>query len=559
MNLPIKIFFRPAAIRTYLLPLAVILTVILPAEVFSRPPENNQKIFEFNIRSARDLKNFRTYAEMAARFKKYGQVQINVGTVADKAWFMIPEGGSPWHEYACYMSAPWMFFPHPKIAPHLPAAWVEANRKLLLAKASIARELGLDMLFAGKNTEMLPESFFRQYPHLRGPRVDHPRRSRGEAFSWCVDLEETRDIIRWTMSELLRSVPEIKTFSSGTNDAGSGICWAAAQYPGPNGPRHCQNRNVGDRVRDLVLAVQEGARQGGGDIVFRWSNVNFWQNEMDVILPKLPEKAFINSRDRSRLGVGTLINEAYPFLGLIDPLAVIESMERYDSPRIETLSIGFSAMYDRCEDTPEAVGMLFDLVEDCMSNPSQGLSERLERLKEVAGRWAGEANRERVFEALYDLHEALELKEAVAGRYSNFYCGVSMRHLTRPLVIKPELLEPAEEAYFLPYVFNVRENEARMDWIDLHGGRMTGTATYGDGGLRQALGLARSAASRLENFEGAPQREFLNHLALSLKMWASEVRSIHNFYHAQLIRDKYAEILAGAPHVPAKVAIWEGE
>jgi len=542
-----------------LMPLAALLLLLLPADSSSEPPADTQKIFEFNVRSARDLRSFRTYAELAARLKPYGRVQINVGTLADKAWFMIPEGGSPWHEYACYVPAPWMFYPHPKIAPHVPAAWVEANRKLLLAKAAIARELGLEMMFAGKNSEMLPESFFREYPYLRGPRVDHPRRSKAEAFSWCVDLEETREIIGWTMAQLLRNVPEIKTFSSGTNDAGSGLCWAAAQYPGPNGPRHCQNRNTGERVRDLVLAVQNGARQGGGDIVFRWDNVNFWQNEMDVVLPLLPEKAYINSRDRSYMGVGTLINQAYPFLGLVDPLQVIQSMERYQSSRMETLSIGFSAMYSRYEDTPEVVGKLIELVQDCIDRPTGDLSERLDRLKEVAGRWAGEANRERAFEAFYDMHLAFELKEAAASRYSNFYCGVSMRHLTRPLLIKPELLESAEEAYFLPYVFNVRENEARMDYIDLHGGRMSGTASWDDGGLRRALGLARSAASRLENLDGAPEREFLNHLALSLKMWASEVRSIHNFYHAQLIRDAHAVVLAGAPRVPVKVANWDGE
>jgi hypothetical protein len=41
-------------------------------------------------------------------------------------------------------------------------------------------------------------------------------------------------------------------------------------------------------------------------------------------------------------------------------------------------------------------------------------------------------------------------------------------------------------------------------------------------------------------------------------MWASEVRSIHNFYHAQLIRDKYAGILAGPKRIPPKAANWDG-
>ncbi len=518
-----------------------------------------ERIFMFHNRGCRDLKEFRTYAELAARMKPYGRVQITISAISDKAWFMFPEGGSPWHDYACYMSAPWMFFPHPKIAPHVPADWVVANRELLLAKAAIVREMGLEVLFAGKNSEMLPESFFQEYPHLRGPRVDHPRRSKREEFSWCVDLPETQEIIEWTVAELLRHVPGIKTFESGTNDAGSGLCWAASQYPGPNGPRHCRARTAGERVRDLVLTVQRGASKGGGDIIFRWGNVNFWQNEMDVILPMLPEKAYINRRDPSLMSVGTMINQNYPFLGIIDPLSVIQSMERYHKPGVSNIIVSFSAMYDRYEDRPQTVGKLLDIVEDCIAEPTGSLTERLEKLKKIAALWGDEQNREKLFEALYNMHEAFTTKNAAAPHYSNFYCGVSMRHLTRPLLIKPEVLTPEEEAYFLPHIFNIHENEARMDYIDLHGSRMHGTANWNDRGLRRALSMARSAARTMENLEDAPQGEWLTKIALGLKMWASEVRSIHNFYHAQLIRDKYADILAGEPKIPLKVETWDGD
>jgi len=545
--------------RIVLLPVFCLILPLVLVSAGPLPAQAAEKVFMFPIRGCRNLDQFRTYAELAARLKPYGRVQIAISALADKSWFEMPEGGSPWHEYACYMPAPWKFYPHPRIAPHIPADWVARNRQMLLAKAAVVRELGLEAIFSGKNSEMLPESFFQEYPHLRGPRVDHPRRSRKEAFSWCVDLPETQEMIEWMMAELLRNVPEIKTFISGTNDAGSGLCWAAAQYPGPNGPQHCKNRNVGVRVRDLVETVQRGAQKGGGDIVFRWGNVNFWQNEMDVVLPLLPPNSFINSRDPSLMSVGTLINQNYPFLGIIDPLAVIQSMERYHRSGTRNVSIGFSAMYDRYEDTPESVARLLDIVEDCINKPTSGLRERLDKLAEIAGRWGGETNREKVFEAFYNMHQAFALKGAVAPRYSNFYCGVSIRYLTRPLLIKPELLTAEEEAYFLPHIFNIRENEARMDYIDLHGGRMYGPANWDDRGLANALGLARNAAAALENLDSAPEKEWLKKIAVGLRMWASEVRSINNFYHAQLIRDQNAQVLAGKPRIPAKVASWDGE
>ena len=545
--------------RKLFLTISALLTLLV---VFLTGPSAlmaQEKTFLFPTRGIRDLKEFRTYAELAARMKAYGPVEITISALADKSWFQIPPGGSPWHEYACYMPAPWMFYPHPKIAPFVPADWVVKNRELLLGKAGIIRELGLEAILSAKETEMLPEAFFQKYPDLRGPRVDHPRRSKREEFSWCVDLPEVQEMIEWSMAEIMRNVPEIKTYMSGTNDAGSGICWAAAQYPGPNGPRHCRSRTAGERVRDLCQTVHRGAKKGGGDVVFRWSNVNFWQNEMEAILPLLPPDTYINSRDPSLMSIGTMINEVYPFLGVFDPLDIIAAMERYQRPGTKNVMIGFSAMYDRYEDTPESIAKMLDLAENCIKEPTSGFDSQLEKLRKISARWGGEENREKLFEAFYNMHEGFELKNSVAPRYSNFYSGVSMRHLTRPLLVKPEFLKPEEESYFLPHVFNIHENEARMDYIDSHGSRMTGTARWDDVALRRALSMVLSAARTMESLENAPEGKWLKKLSLSLRMWASEVRSIHNFYHGQLIRDANKEILAGPPRIPSKEASWDGE
>jgi hypothetical protein len=42
-------------------------------------------------------------------------------------------------------------------------------------------------------------------------------------------------------------------------------------------------------------------------------------------------------------------------------------------------------------------------------------------------------------------------------------------------------------------------------------------------------------------------------------MWVSEVRSIHNFYFAQLIRDRNKAVLAGQPRIPSKEVTWTGD
>ena len=36
---------------------------------------------------------------------------------------------------------------------------------------------------------------------------------------------------------------------------------------------------------------------------------------------------------------------------------------------------------------------------------------------------------------------------------------MTQRWITRPLLIKPDLLSSEEEAYFMPYIFNIHEEE----------------------------------------------------------------------------------------------------
>lgn len=509
--------------------------------------------------ASRDLGEFRAFARIASRLKPYGRVQVNIGVLADKSWHELPRGGSSWHEYASFTSTPAKFFPHPRIARFYPADWVAKNRALLLAKATVLRELGLEGAFFGKSSYFLPEAFFREHPHLRGPRIDHPRRSRQEEFSWCVDLPETREMIEWMVAELKRHVPEIQTIVETTNDAGGGLCWAAALYSGPNGPEHCRHRNAGQRVRDWMETLHRGARKGGGHVTVRLHSSNFWQNEEDVILPLLPPDTYLDNRDPSLLEVGSLINDAYPVLGLLNPLALLSGMERFQRPEIRTVWVRSTAMYARADEPNGTVEKLVEIIGESITEPARGLLPRLQKLRRLAARWAGESNAEKLLEAFYQFDQAFRLKRAAAPGYSNFYCGVSMRHLTRPLLIKPELLAAEDESYFLPFVFNIHPSEARNDYIDQHGSRMEGPARWNDAGLRAALDGAATAAGAVEGLKEAPETKWLSQLAVSLRMWASEVRSVHNFYFAQLIRDRQSYALSGPPSIPTKLATWTGD
>lgn len=523
------------------------------------PGAAGEKIILFS-NSGRDLAEFRAFAHQAARMKKHGRVQIDIGVLASRAAFELPPGGCDWHQYAVFNANLSKFFPHPDIAPFYPAPWVAENRSLLRAKAAILAELGLEAAMSSNDTHYLPEPFFDRHPHLRGPRVDHPRRSRTEEFTWCVDLAETRAMIEWMTAEARRNVPMLRTILMHVNDSGTGLCWADHQYSGPNGPEHCRTRGVGLRFRELAEAVHRGAVKGGGDVDIRLGG-QLSTRELDDIAANLPPRTWLSGRDPlvvgghgssdrdlGAAGVRTLTLDTYPVLGLINVVEVLAVAERLRDPRIRTFVLGTCLpWYYRYDESVPTTSRLIEIVE--ASTASAG-STPAERLRTLAARWGGDKHAAHVAEAFTLLDEALRMK-ARAGRYATLYAGVSTRHITRPLVLRPAALSHEEKHYFLPFVFNVSEAEAEDDYIDVHGGRIAGPA-WGDPVFDQFLSTTLRAAALLEEVPGAPEQAWLRRTAASLRMWASVVQSTHHFLNAQRIRDLRKADLAGPPRMPPK-------
>ena len=519
------------------------------------------KIFIFR-NAIRDLEEFRGYARIAARLKPYGEVQIDVGVLADKSWYDVPPGGSPWHEFGTYNASTAKFFPHPKIAPHIPGAWVAENRKLLLGKAAILREQRLEAAFSGNDTHYLPESFFREYPHLRGPRVDHPRRTRRDAFAFCLDQPETQEMLEWMIAELIRNVPQIRTIFAHQNDSGAGLCWARGQYSGPNGPAFCRARSTGERVRTMLETMQRGAAKSGGAITIRLTGT-MAESEEKEFLPILPANTFLSrpwskrnypEGDPNIVWTGTMIADSYPVLGLIDPLRVWTTLEKTLPPEVRTVVISSSQpWYHRAGEPLETVQKLVDVIEAFQAGPVSGAQGRAKLLRALAARWGGQKNADRLASAFQHVNQAFQLKqEAVPGFDIGFegFGAVSSRFLTRPMLIKPDLLSKEEEAYFLPHVFNIDESAAREDYRDYYGHKMVGPPTRDYAPLQQAFDEALAAARILESMPDAPEQAWLRRLGIGMRMWVCEVRSINNFYFAQELRERNAAVLAGPVRQP---------
>lgn len=525
-------------------------------EVLTQHTQNNEKVFVLHA-PINNLDEFREFAQQASRLKPYGRVEMNISTLADKSFHEIPEGRNFWYEYASNNPTPYKFFPDDKIAPFIPAEFVKKNRDLILAKANILREYGLWGAFWSYEPNFLPDEFFEAHPQMMGARVDHPRRGNYPAFAPCISVKETQDMYKNMVAELLTQVPEIRTFFFKTNDAGSGICWSDWQYTGPNGPTHCKHHSMGERVATLMNTFRDGAKMAGQDISIYLTGSMFSDEEKEDIYSHLPNNCHFQSHNSDKVqGINSMIVGNYPVRGLFYPLEILRNINSDGEGTASTVFITLRASYDRGYERLDATEKLLDLIVAAQQNlPAKAKRTAMEQLKELSTDWAGEQSADKLLEAFVQLDKANKYKNDSVRGPSGIYWGVTARHITRPLVVAPQLLSAEEEAYFLPYVFNPSEEEGRMDYTDIHGGH----ATVATGVVHTYVSMLNGAIRLMEEINDAPEEKFIRNMVTALKIHSSISRSAGNFAEAQKIRDRNADKLSQAPHRPSKVPTWEGD
>ena len=524
----------------------------------------------FVVMSAtRTAADFEVLAAQAARLKSRGRVEVGVSSLAERTLRDIPPGGSPWHDYTTCLPSLEKFFPHRDLQPFVDAEHVKRNQQLLRAKLPILHRHKLAAAAQFHVPWLLPEEFFDQHPQLRGPRIDHPRRSRKEAFAMCVDGDAGRAFYSEMFGQFAREVGELSGVHLLTNDAGGGLCWADWQYIGPNGPGHCRGRNVGERVRGLIEALRSAAPAREREIDFDLRG-NFSDAELKAMTPYHDEHFSARPQHGAmprQVSIGSLIDN--PVLGIFDPVDILKKLERLRDPAVTRVIIDFSANYSRGHELHNVSDKVIEFVDAYLAEPQRvtGLMGRMNFLRKMCVKWIGEEQADALLEALHDMHDAFADRAATVPLFSANYVGVSMRHINRPLVAIPENLSAEEESYWLPHVFNPRVEEARKDYIDFHGGRLHGPRGWETENNPSIPAIAtfgkrlNDVADRLERIDGVSggAGEIFRRMGKSLRIYASILRSCGNFYAVQRIRDRNLDRFAGPPRTPPKVADWFGD
>jgi hypothetical protein len=420
-----------------------------------------------------DLAAFEQVARAATVLVGQYDVRLVVSHLAQKDTHQLVDPGDPYLEYSANFPDLFHFAPPAEVAPFADPAMVEANVRLAQDKLAILRRHGLKGAFLGREPVYLPESFYAARPHLRGPRVDHPRRSRNPCFALCLHHPEAQALYRAAAEGVLERLSDVDTFYWWTNDSGAGFCWYEHLYPGPNGPQRCREQGPVPAMAAFHAAVLDAARaRGVAEPISAMTHTLVWD------APRQPAGAYRYPPEDESPGVRSMPSDTsltYPVGYLWDPVERLEQIAALDGDPPVAAIWWLSDVYHRAALDPQSTRRQVALWERATARPEQNrnLAGRIALLAELASAEFGAAAAGDVVEGWAKVHEALHLQRhnpfRGPSRFLPLYGPVSHRWLTRPMVAFPDELTPDEERYFLPHVFAVGDEARRTNLLDLHG------------------------------------------------------------------------------------------
>ena len=332
------------------------------------------------------------------------------------------------------------------------------NLALLRSRAEILKKYNLRAALTLSEPFYLPEQVYREHPAWRGPRCDHPRRSREMYFSPCIDEPQVLALYAEAMNRLCAQI-DIGYLQIITNDSGAGLCWSAGLYNGPNGPARCREIPLGERLLRFLQVFQEAAARQGREMITDITShiIGFKEKDdaMEGVWRHIRPGQIVNGRDAQ--GETPLAHVTFGLYEHFRPL------------RCLPVTLDFLDAFDRAMRAPGTAVMVN--VRECefgeydrimrayQENPPENAAEKMALLLRVAGEIAGEERAGALLDAWTELDAALRLLRGVW--LDNFVMMplVSQRLINRPFVPLPQRLTQEETAYYRPFLFQATTEE----------------------------------------------------------------------------------------------------
>lgn len=437
----------------------------------------------------RDIVDFEAFA---ARAKRSGATHIRVSDGLPWSFWEYDRDDDPYPSWVISNCGLLKITAPGPLQKYLPAEYRNQVMSILEERCAVLRRLGLKAAFRFFDPSMLPEQVFRDHPLWRGPRVDHPMRSRVARFSATIDHPEVLALYREAVTILLKRCPEIDLFTIITNDSGTGLDWSGGLYNGRIGNTLFRDRPMDERLLTFFGTLQDAAREVGVEL------------EAGAMWTREDDPAHIARRLKPGMAIENLegpnatpfiatagFEEGYwntftPVVGIPQPMLVLEGLVEAmhgESLRLQVERNWRDAGGDKL---PRVSGiaprllvafgdrlhrdLYFDLFDLAMERRPRTQRERLELLEEFAARQVGAERAAQLLQLWMDVHETSRSFELLqlGGHLTHLGC-VQQRWLVRPFVPFPEELTQDEAAYFRPYLFQAREESYANSLADVQG------------------------------------------------------------------------------------------
>jgi hypothetical protein len=355
-----------------------------------------------------------------------------------------------------------------------------------------------------------------------------------------------QEIYRRAVEAVVRDFPAVDTWLTKTNDCASGFCWAEKLYNRPNGPSACAG-GAPSGMAAYAKALLEGSRAAGVE-AFNLFESGIFPAERILARAMMPAGAAISPDDGGSprvMGMGSVSYRTAPVRYLADPVRVVDAALKaaaVDGPAVITANLG-QHYYTDCADL-DTVRMEFGLFAEARRKRPEGRIEKLEFIRDFIAKRCGAEGKE-LFEGYMLLHDAFGALSVVDRGLAemNIYGALSTRWLTRPFVPFQEELRSDEESYWMRHIFNPAGVEARRNFLDLHGGLLTGAIDRGhEWDLRRSffakvIAGFEKAASQFEKSASARAKA----IAKAARLYAGVWRNCRNAIEFGLLRSRAAE------------------
>lgn len=492
--------------------------------------------------------NIKEFEDFVIRAKKSGATHINLSNedLPFAKWEYDVEG-DPYPSWV-FTNMGLLKIATPEILKkYLPQDYSESVFSILEARCKVLRKFGLKAAFKTFEPQMLPEKVYEDYPLWRGPRVDHPCRSRVPRWAPDIDNPEVLQLYKEAFAILLKRCPEIEIMSLTTNDSGTGLSWSGGLYSGATGNTVNKYRSTAERISSFFSVFMEVAKNIGVNL-----EVDFYGTREEfpkqIAVKLTPGMAIENLEGPDakpfKAEVGFVMDYyqiLYPVVGIPDPVGFSNEIRYAYNSGAKRLFVLFGDRFNK--------DLYFNIYDSFNLNPPNGeLLSQLQFLRSVAVEQVEEQNADQLLKLWLNIQDARKPLELLNSGGTIFYLGgVSQRWLTRPFLPFPEDLKPQDRDYFRKFQFQALTEIQANDMADLQATRVfTGMSgrffvSRVIDNVKNSIRQARNATSSLINSNlKAEQIKEYKLLDLRLKAFTLICNNSKNAisYQAQLEKAK---------------------